>query len=572
MKRILSELKPYSIRIVLTLLLSVAIVISTLLIPVYLGDAVDTMVGAGRVDVEALIPVLIRMCIAIGVTMLSQLLMNLNNNRIVYGVTKGIRQKAFSKLIRMPLSRLDRGSRGDFVSRIINDADSFADGLLLGFTQAFTGVMTILCTIVFMLKIHVGIALLVIALTPLSMALAAFIANRIKRNFLQMAKDRGELTDYVGETIEGQRILASFDHIQAVREEFSEKNEKLCRSSFLATFYSSTVNPSTRFVNSLIYAAVAVYGAMLAISGGITVGAVISFLGYAREYTKPFNEITGVIAEMQNAIVCAGRLFEIIDVETEEDGGASVPALPEDTGRVQFCDVSFSYDKDRPLMQHVNLDIRPGERVAIVGPTGSGKTTLINLLMRFYDVDEGAILLDGMDIRDLPRAYVRSRYGMVLQETWLKSATIRENLLMADPSADEADVVAAAKKSRAHDFIRRMKAGYDTLIGEEGKSLSHGQRQLLCITRLMLSLPPMLILDEATSSIDTRTEQMIQAAFHKMMEGRTTFVVAHRLSTILDADRILYMENGQILEQGSHKELLQRNGSYAKLYYSQYYS
>ena len=581
MKRIFYELKPYTARIVLTLLLSVAIVISTLLIPVYLGEAVDTMVGAHAVDVASLLPILFRMCAAIGVTVVAQLFMNINNNRIVYGVTKKIRQDAFSHLIRMPLSKLDGVTRGDYVSRIVNDADSFADGLLLGFTQAFTGVMTILCTIVFMLRIHMGIALLVVALTPLSVALAAFIARRTRRYFLEMAKDRGEVTDYIGESIEGSRLLIQLDHIDRSREIFDEKNERLKRSSFLATFYSSTVNPSTRFVNSLIYASVAVAGALLAISGGITVGAVTSFLGYAREYTKPFNEITGVITEMQNAIVCAGRLFEIIDASVEESGSEDIPEISGEkagaakehrTGRVDFSDVSFSYDKKKKLMEHVNVHVNAGERIAIVGPTGSGKTTLINLLMRFYDVDDGSISIDGVDIRDLPRAYVRSRFGMVLQETWLKSGTIMENLLMANPDAKKDEVVDAAKRSRAHDFIRRMKSGYDTQIGEEGKNLSQGQRQLLCITRLMLALPDMLILDEATSSIDTRTEQMIQAAFHRMMEGRTTFVVAHRLSTILDADRILYMEDGQILEQGSHTELLQKNGAYAKLYYSQYYS
>ena len=570
MKRIFKELKPYGVQITVTLFLAMAVVVSTLLIPVYLGRAVDTLIGPGQVDVPGLVFVLSRMVAAIVVTVVCQLFMNLNNNLIVYGVTKKLRQEAFYKLTRMPLKKLDMVTKGDYVSRIVNDADSFADGLLLGFTQAFTGVLTIICTIVFMLNIHVGIAVLVIALTPLSVALATFIARRIKKNFTQMARDRGEVTDYVGESIHGQRLLLQLDHIDQSREEFSGKNERLCRSSFLATFYSSIVNPSTRFVNSLIYAAVAVAGALLAISGGITVGAVTSFLGYAREYTKPFNEITGVIAEMQNAIVCAGRLFEIIDSEIEMDPVA--PGLDPAVGEIEFRNVSFSYDKKRPLMQNVSLKIAPGERVAIVGPTGAGKTTLINLLMRFYDVDDGTILLDGVDIRDLPRSYVRGQYGMVLQETWLKSGTIYENMLMADPDATYEDVKEAAKRSRAHDFIRRMKLKYDTVIGEEGKSLSFGQRQLLCITRLMLSLPPMLILDEATSSIDTRTEQIIQAAFHKMMKGRTTFIVAHRLSTIIDADRILYMENGQILEQGNHKELLQLDGRYAKLYYSQYYS
>ena len=573
MKRILHELKPYTVRIILTLILAAATVASTLLIPVYLGDAVDTMAGAGRVDEPALVMVLIKMLIAIAVTVITQLLMNKNNNRIVYGVTKSLRQRAFFGMTHMPLSGLDKAARGDYISRITSDADSFADGLLLGFTQAFTGVLTIICTIVFMLRIHMWIALLVIALTPLSMALAAFIAARIKKNFTQMAVDRADMTDYLGESIENQRLLVQLDHIERTKEAFNVKNEKLGKSSFLATFYSSTVNPSTRFVNSLIYAAVAVAGALLAISGGITVGAVTSFLGYAREYTKPFNEITGVIAEMQNAIVCAGRLFELIDAEGEEAADRAVSdTIHEGEGSIEFKNVSFSYDKKKPLMHDVSFSVASGERIAIVGPTGAGKTTLINLLMRFYDVDEGAILLDGVDIRSLPREYVRARYGMVLQETWLKSASIRENLLMANPNATDDEIVSAAKKSRAHDFIRRMKEGYDTVIGEEGKTLSQGQRQLLCITRLMLSQPPMLILDEATSSIDTRTEQTIQHAFHRMMEGRTTFVVAHRLSTILDADCILYMENGQILEQGSHKELLQKNGRYAKLYYSQYYS
>ena len=570
MKRIMTELRPYLAYILLTLVLSVIIVVSTLLVPVYLGQAVDVMAGAGQVDRETLFPILLRMAFAVGVTAIATLLMNKNNNHIVYGVTRTIRQKAFYKLTGLPLSVIDAGSRGDYMSRIVNDADSFADGLLLGFTQAFTGVLTIITTIVFMLRIHVGTAVLVIALTPLSVALATFIASRIRRYFSEMAADRGEVTDFIGESVEGQRLLITFDKIGEFEEEFCEKNDRLGKSSFLATFYSSVVNPSTRAVNNLIYAAVAVYGAFLAISGGISVGALTSFLGYAREYTKPFNEITGVITEMQNAFVCAGRLFSIIDADTE--GMEGIYGREDSPGAVSFCDVSFSYDKKKPLMSHVNLDIRPGERVAIVGPTGAGKTTLINLLMRFYDVDEGAILLDGVDIRELSRDYVRSRYGMVLQETWLKSGTIRENLLMANPDATTEEIKAAAKKSRAHDFIRRMRDGYDTVIGEDGKTLSQGQKQLLCITRLLLALPPMLILDEATSSIDTRTEQMIQTAFHRMMEGRNTFVVAHRLSTILDADRILYMEGGQILEQGNHKELLQKNGRYAKLYYSQYYS
>ncbi len=570
MRRIIQELKPHGAAIFLTLILAVGVVVSTLLIPVYLGDAVDALVGAHMVDKDALTSAIGKMCAAILTTALCQLLMNYNNNRIVYRVTKKLREDAFYKMTHLPLKKLDTVLKGDYVSRIVNDADSFSDGLLLGFTQAFTGVLTIFCTIVFMLKIHRGIALLVIALTPMSMAVAAFISSRIKKYFLQMATDRSALTDYVDETVSGQRLLVRLDCMEEVTDRFLELNENHKRSAFLATFYSSTVNPSTRFVNSLIYAAVAVAGALLAVSGGITVGAVTSFLGYAREYTKPFNEITGVITEMQNAIVCAGRLFEIIDSPIEKDEG-SLPHKPV-AGRIEFKNVSFSYDSKKPLMQNVNLDVAPGERVAIVGPTGAGKTTLINLLMRFYDVNEGAILLDGVDIRDMPLSFVRSCYGMVLQDTWLKSGTIKENMLMANPEATDDDIVAAAKRSRAHDFVRRMRRRYDTVIGEEGKRLSFGQRQMLCITRLMLAMPPMLILDEATSSIDTRTEQMIQAAFHKMMEGRTSFVVAHRLSTILDADKILYMENGQILEQGTHRELLKKNGRYAKLYYSQYYS
>lgn len=468
----------------------------------------------------------------------------------------------------MPIKNIDAHSHGDYMSRIATDADVFSDGLLMGFTQLFTGVLTIIGTIFFMVRVSLPIALVVIVLTPVSLLVAKFVAGRTYTMFQLQAKHRGEQTAYADEMIENQAIVSAFSYNETAKKEFDVLNERLADSSFQATFYSSLTNPSTRFVNSLIYSGVGVAGALLAIAGGITVGGLTSFLGYASQYAKPFNEISGVVTELQNAIACAARIFEIVDAPEVEESDAQ--HLDEVKGRIVFEDVAFSYDPAKPLIEHLNLSVEPGQRIAIVGPTGSGKTTLINLLMRFYETTQGSITVDGVDIRCIPRANLRENFGMVLQETWLKEGTIRENLMFANPNATEEQMIQAAKTSHAHEFIKRLPKGYDTYIKGDDGNLSQGEKQLLCIARLMLALPPMLILDEATSSIDTRTEMKIQEAFQKMMEGRTTFVVAHRLSTIREADVILYMQDGKVLEQGNHKELLQKNGYYAKLYRSQF--
>lgn len=567
-KRVLVELKTYRLQIVLSLICAVLTVIFTLLVPVLTGKAVDCMIGSGQIQWDGLYQILEKMALAIVGTCFFQWLMNRINNYITYDITKNMRQKAFEKMLVMPIKNIDSHSHGDYMSRIATDADVFSDGLLMGFTQLFTGVLTILGTIFFMVRVSLQIALVVIVLTPVSLLVAKFVASRTYAMFQLQAKHRGEQTAYADEMIENQSVVSAFSYNEKAKEEFDVLNDRLADSSLKATFYSSITNPTTRFVNSLIYSGVGVAGAILAISGGITVGGLTSFLGYASQYAKPFNEISGVVTELQNAIACAARIFEIIDAPAVEESREN--HLSDVEGKIVFEDVAFSYDPSKPLIEHLNLTVEPGQRIAIVGPTGSGKTTLINLLMRFYDTTHGKITIDGVDIRSIPRTNLREKFGMVLQETWLKEGTIRENLLFANPDATEKEMVQAARTSHAHEFIKRLPNGYDTYIKGDDGSLSQGEKQLLCIARLMLALPPMLILDEATSSIDTRTEMKIQEAFQTMMEGRTTFVVAHRLSTIREADVILYMQDGKVLEQGNHQELLEKNGYYAKLYRSQF--
>lgn len=567
-KRVLVELKTYRLQIVLSLICAVLTVIFTLLVPVLTGKAVDCMIGSGQIQWDGLYQILEKMALAIVGTCFFQWLMNRINNYITYDITKNMRQKAFEKMLVMPIKNIDSHSHGDYMSRIATDADVFSDGLLMGFTQLFTGVLTILGTIFFMVRVSLPIALVVIVLTPVSLLVAKFVASRTYAMFRLQAKHRGEQTAYADEMIENQSVVSAFSYNEKAKEEFDVLNDRLADSSLKATFYSSITNPTTRFVNSLIYSGVGVAGAILAIFGGITVGGLTSFLGYASQYAKPFNEISGVVTELQNAIACAARIFEIIDAPAVEESREN--HLSDVEGKIVFEDVAFSYDPSKPLIEHLNLTVEPGQRIAIVGPTGSGKTTLINLLMRFYDTTHGKITIDGVDIRSIPRANLREKFGMVLQETWLKEGTIRENLLFANPDATEEEMVQAARTSHAHEFIKRLPNGYDAYIKGDDGSLSQGEKQLLCIARLMLALPPMLILDEATSSIDTRTEMKIQEAFQTMMEGRTTFVVAHRLSTIREADVILYMQDGKVLEQGNHQELLEKNGYYAKLYRSQF--
>ncbi len=567
-KRVLVELKTYRLQIVLSLICAVLTVIFTLLVPVLTGKAVDCMIGSGQIQWDGLYQILEKMALAIVGTCFFQWLMNRINNYITYDITKNMRQKAFEKMLVMPIKNIDSHSHGDYMSRIATDADVFSDGLLMGFTQLFTGVLTILGTIFFMVRVSLPIALVVIVLTPVSLLVAKFVASRTYAMFRLQAKHRGEQTAYADEMIDNQSVVSAFSYNEKAKEEFDVLNDRLADSSLKATFYSSITNPTTRFVNSLIYSGVGVAGAILAIFGGITVGGLTSFLGYASQYAKPFNEISGVVTELQNAIACAARIFEIIDAPAVEESREN--HLSDVEGKIVFEDVAFSYDPSKPLIEHLNLTVEPGQRIAIVGPTGSGKTTLINLLMRFYDTTHGKITIDGVDIRSIPRANLREKFGMVLQETWLKEGTIRENLLFANPDATEEEMVQAARTSHAHEFIKRLPNGYDTYIKGDDGSLSQGEKQLLCIARLMLALPPMLILDEATSSIDTRTEMKIQEAFQTMMEGRTTFVVAHRLSTIREADVILYMQDGKVLEQGNHQELLEKNGYYAKLYRSQF--
>ena len=570
LRKVLRRIRRYWVGLVASLLLATLYVVMSLYIPILVGNAIDCIIDAGRVDFTAMWGYLRNVAICAAVAALAQWLMNQINNHMTYGVTRDIRNEAFRHIQVLPLSYLDKQPQGDVVSRVTADVDTFADGLLMGFTQLFTGVMTILGTLVFMVRIHWGIALVVVCITPLSLLVANFIATRTYSMFKLQSVTRGEQTGLIDETIGNIKVVQAFGHEKASMEQFDEINGRLQKASLRAIFFSSLVNPSTRFVNSVVYAGVGLSGALIAISGGITVGNLTSFLNYANQYTKPFNEISGVVTELQNALACAGRVFELIEApaRTPEPEHPERPEKVE--GTVEIKDLRFSYTPDKPLIGDFNLSVKPGQRVAIVGPTGCGKTTFINLLMRFYDPDGGEILLDGVNTQKMNRGELRRSVGMVLQDTWLKAGTIRENIAMGKPEATEEEIIAAAKQAHAHSFIMRLPQGYDTVIGESGGSLSQGQKQLLCIARVMLCLPPMLFLDEATSSIDTRTEIKIQKAFDTMMRGRTSFIVAHRLSTIREADRILVMRDGHIVEQGKHEELLAKNGFYAKLYQSQF--
>ena len=570
MKRVLKYIRKYTPALVLSLLLAGLTVLLTLYIPILTGNAVDLIIGKGQVDMPGIFSIMKKIAIAMIITAVGQWVMNTCNNYITYHVIRDIRTDAFAKLEILPLKYLDAHAYGDIVSRVIADVDTFADGLLMGFTQLFTGVLTILCTLGFMLVTNVPITLVVVCITPVSFLVAKFIATKTYSMFKEQSETRGEQTSLIEEMIDNQKIVNTFSRGEAVKSKFGEINGRLQKCSLKAIFFSSITNPATRFVNSLVYAGVGVFGALVAIKGGISVGRLSCFLSYANQYTKPFNEISGVVTELQNAFVCAGRIFELIDEEPQVPDAADARVLEEAQGNVDLKNVYFQYVPEKKLIQNFNLQVKPGQRVAIVGPTGCGKTTVINLLMRFYDVNSGSIKVDGTDIRDITRGSLRTNYGMVLQETWLRSGTIRDNICMGKPDATEEEIIAAAKASHAHSFIKRLPQGYDTVITEDGGSLSQGQKQLLCITRVMLCLPPMLILDEATSSIDTRTEIKIQNAFATMMEGRTSFIVAHRLSTIQSADVILVMKDGNIIEQGNHETLLAQGGFYANLYNSQF--
>ena len=568
---VLRYLRRYRIHIVLSALLAAISVGLTLYIPIVIGDAIDFIIDEGNVDFASIMPLLIRVAVCAGIIALAQWLMSTLNNKITFEVVRDTRSSAFRRIQRLPLSYLDTKPTGEIVSRVIADVDQFADGLLLGFTQLFTGVLTILGTLVFMLTLHPLITLVVVVLTPLSLFVARYIATHTHDMFTKQSETRGEQTAMIEELIGNQKVVKAFSHEDEALRDFDEVNERLRKCSLKAIFYSSLVNPCTRFINSMVYAGVALTGALAVMADPLafSVGMLSCFLTYANQYTKPFNEISGVVTELQNALACADRIFELIEQPVEEEASDAQP-LSDAQGDVSLSDVHFAYDPSRPLIQGLTQQVRCGQRVAIVGPTGCGKTTLINLLMRFYDIDDGSITVDGKDIRRLTRHSLRRHYGMVLQDTWLRSGTIRDNIVMGKPDATDEEVAAAARASHAHSFIRRLPNGYHTVIGEDGGSLSQGQKQLLCITRIMLCLPPMLILDEATSSIDTRTELKIQDAFARMMKGRTSFIVAHRLSTIRDADIILVMKDGNVIEQGNHDELLSAGGFYANLYNSQF--
>ena len=568
-------IRRYRLLLILSMLFAATTVAMTLYLPILIGNAIDLIVSPGHVDFPGIRSLLIKIGIIAGCTGLTQWIMNMLNNRITYHIIRDVRQEAFGKLQILPLSYLDAHPSGSILSRIIADVDQFADGLLMGFTQLFTGVVTILGTLLFMLSISWKITLAVVLLTPLSLFIARFIARRTYSMFRQQSQVRGEQTALIDEMIGNQKVVQAFSHQAESMEQFDEINDRLARCSLQATFFSSITNPATRFVNSVVYASVALTGALMCISTAgaavpFTVGQLSCFLSYANQYTKPFNEISGVITELQNALACAARIFELIEETPQIPDSADAAELGHVAGNLSISDVSFSYVPDRKLIEHLNLTVKPGQRIAIVGPTGCGKTTVINLLMRFYDVDQGSISVEGKDIRNVTRHSLRSSYGMVLQETWLKAGTIRENICMGKPDATEEELLQASKAAHAHSFIKRLPQGYHTVIGEDGGSLSQGQKQLLCIARVMLCLPPMLILDEATSSIDTRTELKIQEAFSRMMQGRTSFIVAHRLSTIREADVILVMQDGHIIEQGNHDTLLAKNGFYANLYNSQF--
>lgn len=570
LKKVLGRIARYRLNAVLSILLSAVYVGLSLYVPILAGRAIDNIIAPGSVDYAQIMLELTKIAVVAAIAALAQWLMNIINNSMTYNVVKDMRTEAFDRLMKLPLSYIDAHPYGETVSRIIADVDQFADGLLLGFSQLFTGILTIIGTLIFMLSVNAPITLAVVILTPLSLFVARFIARRTHSMFARQGEDRAEQTAFVEEMIGNQKVVQAFAHEQANEERFDEINKRLSESSLQAIFYSSITNPATRFINSLVYAAVGLTGAFAAVAGSITVGGLSAFLSYANQYTKPFNEISGVITEFQNALVCAERIFALIEEPTEEPDAADARVLDHAEGIVRANAVAFSYAADRPLIKCLDLDVKSGERVAIVGPTGCGKTTLINLLMRFYDVNAGSISVDGTDIRNITRHSLRRNYGMVLQETWLKEGTIRDNIVMGKPDATEEEIIAAAKAAHSHGFITRLPNGYDTVIGEDGGSLSQGQKQLLCITRVMLCLPPMLILDEATSSIDTRTEQHIQHAFAQLMQGRTSFIVAHRLSTIKNADMILVMKDGDIIEKGKHDELVARGGFYAALYNSQF--
>ena len=570
LKEVLNYIRRDWFMVGLSLVLAAVTVVLTLYIPILTGDAVDLLLGKGNVDFPAVFAIMKKIAVAMVFTAAAQWVMNTCNNHITYRVVKDIREDAFRRLEELPLKYLDSHAYGDIVSRVIADVDTFADGLLMGFTQLFTGVLTIIGTLIFMLVTNIPIALVVICITPVSFLVAKFIATRTYTMFRQQSETRGEQTNLIEEMIGNEKVVKTFSMEEKVKEQFAEINGRLQTCSLKAIFFSSITNPATRFVNSLVYAGVGIFGAFVAIRGGISVGRLSCFLSYANQYTKPFNEISGVVTELQNALACAARIFELIAEEPQVPDKEDALVLEHAKGNVKLENVNFSYVPEKKLIQNFNLEVKPGQRVAIVGPTGCGKTTVINLLMRFYDVDSGKIRVDGTDIRDMTRGSLRTNYGMVLQETWLRAGTIRDNIRMGKPQATDEEVIAAAKSAHAHSFIKRLPEGYDTVITEDGGSLSQGQKQLLCIARVMLCLPPMLILDEATSSIDTRTELKIQNAFATMMKGRTSFIVAHRLSTIQEADTILVMRDGNIIEQGSHEQLLKQNGFYATLYNSQF--
>ena len=567
--RVLHKIRPYSLFVVCSLIVAAVSVAAQLYIPILCGDAIDLMLGKGNVDFAGVGRIIVEVLVVAVAAAFAQWLLSVCNNRITFSVSRDLRNEALRKIQTLPLSYLDSHPSGDIVSRMVADVDTFADGLLMGFTQLFSGVLTILGTLLFMLSENVAITLVVVCITPLSLLVASFLAKRSYKYFQGQSSVRGEQTALVNEMIEGQKVVQAFGHEAESLDAFDEVNGRLQDVSLKAIFFSSMTNPATRFVNNIVYAGVGLVGALYAVRGGITIGQLSVFLNYANQYTKPFNEISGVVTELQNALACAARVFELLDADDQIPEAENAAVLQPD-GHVQLEDVSFRYLPDRPLIEGLSLDVKPGQRIAIVGPTGCGKTTLINLLMRFYDVNSGSIKVSGTDIRDVTRASLRGSYGMVLQDTWLRAGTVRENIAYGKPDATLDEVVAAAKAAHADSFIRRLPEGYDTVIAEDGGNISQGQKQLLCIARVMLCLPPMLILDEATSSIDTRTEVRIQKAFARMMQGRTSFIVAHRLSTIREADVILVMKDGHIVEQGNHDELLAAGGFYAKLYNSQF--
>ena len=569
LNRVLHKIRPYSAFVVCSLLVAAVSVAAQLYIPILCGDAIDKMLGKGNVDLAGVLRIAVSILVVAAVAALAQWLLSVCNNRITFSVSRDLRNEALRKIQTLPLSYLDSHPSGDIVSRMVADVDTFADGLLMGFTQLFSGILTIFGTLLFMLRENVPITLVVVCITPLSLVVAGFLAKRSYGYFQSQSTVRGKQTALVNEMIEGQKVVQAFGHEAESLAAFDEVNGQLQEVSLKAIFFSSLTNPATRFVNNIVYAGVGLVGALYAVRGGITIGQLSVFLSYANQYTKPFNEISGVVTELQNALACAARVFELLDAEDQVPETENAAALQPD-GHVQLQDVSFRYLPDRPLIEGLSLDVQPGQRIAIVGPTGCGKTTLINLLMRFYDVNGGSIKVSGTDIRDVTRASLRGSYGMVLQDTWLRAGTVRENIAYGKPDATLEEVVAAAKAAHADSFIRRLPEGYDTVIAEDGGNISQGQKQLLCIARVMLCLPPMLILDEATSSIDTRTEVRIQKAFARMMQGRTSFIVAHRLSTIREADVILVMKDGRIVEQGDHDQLLAAGGFYAKLYNSQF--